>query len=186
MGGSLFDQLKKSGVVDERRAKKAKQAKVQQVKQAKHAKQQAGKNAVLVDENSARIDQLKTDKTERDRELNLQRKLLAERKAIAAQIKQLIQMNRVDDGKGEVGFNFTDNNNVQRIYVSASQQEQLSRGNLAIVSSGGAYCLVPAGVAKKIAERDPDIVILSEPAAQDSPNADDPYAEFEIPDDLMW
>jgi uncharacterized protein YaiL (DUF2058 family) len=71
------------------------------------------------------------------------------------------------------------------MYVSAAVQEHLIAGRLVIVRLGDATELVPRIVADKIAERDPSLVVRVNKASTDL-DEDDPYAEFKIPDDLMW
>jgi uncharacterized protein len=180
MGNSLFDQLNKSGLVDDKKAKQAKKD------LRKQAKQKRGKKAQPLDESKQRAQQAQSEKAARDRELNQQRLQEAEKKAIAAQIKQLIQMNRIEDSDGEIGFNFTDGNKVQKIYVSEKLQKQLTSGRLAIVRLDSDYTLVPSAVADKIKQRDPACVILSNVQQPDDTDADDPYADYQVPDDLMW
>ena len=53
------------------------------------------------------------------------------------------------------------------------------------VRLGDATELVPKVVADKIAERNPDIVVRVK-KADTVPAEDDPYADYKIPDDLMW
>ena len=54
-----------------------------------------------------------------------------------------------------------------------------------IVVLNGVVELVPRVIADKIAERDPSLVVrVNKPTAQ--VDEDDPYAAFQIPDDLMW
>jgi uncharacterized protein YaiL (DUF2058 family) len=180
MGNSLFDQLKKSGLVDEKKAKQAKKKKYKQIKQNKNKKTKPLAESKLMAQRT------QADKVARDRELNLQRNIAAEKVAIAAQIKQLIQMNSIEDGDGDLGFNFTDGDKVQRIYVTDKLQEQLVRGRLAIVRLGGSYHLVPTGVAEKIKLRDPSYVVLCNVSQSEIGDVDDPYADFQVPDDLMW
>ena len=63
--------------------------------------------------------------------------------------------------------------------------DPLSRGQLAIVRLDQGYELVPAKVAEKISQRDPQcVVVLNE--ARTELDEEDPYADFQIPDDLMW
>jgi uncharacterized protein YaiL (DUF2058 family) len=58
-------------------------------------------------------------------------------------------------------------------------------GRLVIVCQGGATELVPRVIADKIAERDASLVVrVNKPSTEI--DADDPYAAFQIPDDLMW
>ncbi len=180
MGNSLFDQLKKSGLVDEQKAKQAKKDK------QKQARQQKGKKAKPLTESKLLAQQAQAEKVARDRELNQQRKLAAEQVALAAQIKQLIQMNRIEDSQGEIGFNFTDGNKVQRLYVTDELHAQLVRGRLAIVKLAEGYELVPARVAEKIKLRDPSSVLVCNEVGPEATDEDDPYADYQVPDDLIW
>ncbi len=180
MGNTLFDQLKKSGLIDNKSAKQAKKEKHRQVSQTK------GKQPRPPAESTVGARQIQAEKMARARELNLQRKQIAEQKSNAAQIKQLIQMNRIEDRRGEIGYNFADGSKVQRVYVTAEQQEQLAGGRLAIVKLEDRYELVPAAVAEKIRLRNPACLILCNTASTKNSDAEDPYADYQVPDDLMW
>ncbi len=46
--------------------------------------------------------------------------------------KQLIEMNRITVARGDIGFNFTDNNLIKKIMVDKPTQTQLINGRLAI------------------------------------------------------
>ena len=176
---SLQDQLLKAGIVDQ---KKAKQVKQEQRKQ----KKQQPKGRPQVDEAQEQARRSLAQKAERDREINRQRQAEAEKKAIAAQIVQLIEMNRVSRQGGELPYQFADGKAIKKIHVSKQLQDQLSRGQLAIARLGERYELVPAAVAEKICQRDADAVVLHN-RGQDTPaDEDDPYADYQIPDDLMW
>lgn len=178
MSNSLQNQLLKMGLVDE---KKVKQVKKEKHKQAK----QQGKKAGAVDEARLLVQQAAAEKAERDRELNRQRKEEAERKALAAQVRQLIEVNCLPKGEGDIAYNFSDDNKVKRLYVTEQVQRQLGLGRLAIVTLDGQYELVPTAVAEKIRQRDESCVILCNEPQQHS-DEDDPYADYQIPDDLMW
>ncbi len=179
MGNSLRDQLLKAGVVDEKRVKTAKKDKY------KKDKQQRKTGTGTVDENRPRLRTRRVEKAARDRELNRRREKEKERKAIDAQVKQLIETSRQTEWGGDVAYNFVDNKKVKRIFVSEVIQENLARGGLAIVKLGEQYELVPTAVAEKIRIRDEGRVILcDEPRKND--DEDDPYADYQIPDDLTW
>lgn len=181
MGNSLFEQLKKTGLVDEKKAKKAKHS------QYKNQKQKTKKGtAAQVDESTLLAQKAQAEKIERDRQLNQTKKELAEQKAVAAQIKQLIETNRVTDGDGDVVYNFTDANVVKRIHVSEKVQKHLSSGHLAIAKLGEGYELVPTPVAEKIKQRDEECIVQCEISSDAETVENDPYADYEIPDDLMW
>jgi uncharacterized protein YaiL (DUF2058 family) len=181
MGNSLFDQLKKSGLVDDKKAKKAKHS------QYKNNKQKSKKGApAQVDEATLLAQKVQAEKVERDRQLNLAKKDEAEHKAIAAQIKQLIETNRIEDRDGDVVYNFTDSKVVKRIYISEQAHKHLMSGGLAIAKLGEGYALVPTAVADKIKQRDDKCIIISEQSAETDLSEDNPYADYSIPDDLMW
>ncbi len=181
MGNSLFDQLKKSGLVDKNKAQKVKHS------QYKNKKQKTKKGAAAeIDEAKLQAQKAHAEKVERDRQLNQQRQQEAERKAIAAQIKQLIETSKVEDRDGEVVYNFSDANVVKRIYVSEQVHKHITTGRLAIAKLGEGYELVPAPVAEKIKQRDEQCIIMCEQTSEPELDADDPYADYKIPDDLMW
>lgn len=180
MGNSLFDQLKKSGLIDEKKANKLKREK------HKLAKQKKSKQPNPPSESRQRAQQAQVEKAQRDRELNQKRKKAVEQREITAQIKQLIEMNRIEFDTGTIGFNFTDGNKVQRLHVTKQLQDQLASGHLAIVKFETDYALVPSTVAEKISHRDPAHVILSNAGQTKDSNAEDPYEEYTVPDDLIW
>jgi uncharacterized protein YaiL (DUF2058 family) len=176
---SLQEQLLKSGVVDKKKAKYIEQEKRKQKK--KTPKDQAQLNEVIKEATANR-----EEKVARDRELSRQLNEKAERKAVAAQIKQLIEVNRVDRNDGEISYQFTDGKKINTIHVTALLQTQLSNGLIAIIKLGDKYELVPSPVAEKIAQRDGSRIILQNQASKDSGDEDDSYADYQIPDDLMW
>jgi uncharacterized protein YaiL (DUF2058 family) len=176
---SLQEQLMKAGLVDKNKAKKVAQDKSKQQKIDRRTGTQS------VDE--ARLAALETQRknAERARELNAQRDAVAAQKAIAAQIAQMVQQNRQGKGGGDIAYNFTHANKIERMYVSAAVQGHLMAGRLVIVRLGAATELVPRVIADKIAERDPSIVVRVNKTSTEV-DADDPYAAYQIPDDLMW
>lgn len=181
MGNSLFEQLKKTGLVDKSKAQKVKHS------QYKEKKQKTKKgSADQPDETKLLAQKALAEKVERDRLLNLQKKEEAERKAIAAQIKQLIESNRVEDRDGDIVYNFTDANVVKHLYVSEQAHTHLMSGRLAIAKLGEGYELVPMPVAEKIQQRDAQCIIISDHRAEPEQDGDDLYADYKIPDDLMW
>jgi uncharacterized protein YaiL (DUF2058 family) len=176
---SLQDQFLKAGLVNKTKAKLANQDKSKQQKVERRSGTQS------VDE--VRLAALETQRknAERARELNAQRDAAAAQKAVVAQIAQLVQQNRQSKGHGDIAYNYTYANKIERIYVSAAVQGHLVAGRLVIVCLGGAVELVPRVIADKIAERDAAIVVRVNKASTEV-DADDPYAAFQIPDDFTW
>ncbi len=178
MANSLSDQLLKAGLVDKKRHQKVQKQAQKQKKKVLHG------NAAKNDEATRLALQAAAEKRERDRQLNLQQKQLAEEKAISAQIRQLIESNqRLDEG--DVAYNFSDDNLIKTLYITERLQQQLSHGYLKIVKFEGSYALVPAAVAEKIALRDESYIIRQDVTKPDM-KEDDPYADYQVPDDLMW
>lgn len=175
---TLQEQMLKAGLVTSKKV-----AKVQRT--AKKSRVQAREARAAVEEN-------KKAQLERDKQLNEQQKQAALSKEYKAQVKQLIEMNRIDISKGDIGFNFTDNNLIKKIVVDKLTQAQLISGRLAIArlvvdnSDVSEYAIIPASVADKIAQRDEKSIVLNSALSQEEQDEEDPYADFKVPDDLMW
>lgn len=176
---SLQEQFLKAGLVDKNKVKLAYQDKSKQKKVARQTGTQ------IVDETRLAALDTQRKNAERARELNTLRDVAASQKAILAQIVQMVQMNRQSKGAGDIAYNFTHDKKIKRLYVSAAVQAHLMAGRLVIVCQGGATELVPRIIADKIAERDASLVVRVNKASTEI-DADDPYAAFQIPDDLMW
>lgn len=180
MANSLQDQLLKAGAASKKQGQKAsteRRKKNKQKKKKGSAPQQS--------ESSKQSRQVQADKVARDRALNRQRQQEADQKAIAAQIQQLIELNRLPREDCETAYNFVDGTLVRKIFVSPEMLAQLSRGVLSIARLGEGYELVPLVIAEKIKERDPSVIITTE-QADSADDADDPYADYQVPDDLLW
>lgn len=182
MAISLQEQLLKAGLTDEKTVKQANKEKRKQKKQQRRSKE------APVDEIKAQARQTLAEKAQRSRELAQQQNALAEKKAVAAQIRQLIELNRQSRQGAEIPYNFTDGKHIKKLFVNADMQAHLANGKLAIVKFGDGYELVPGPVAEKVGQRDPGLVILRNDASAvvDVDGEDDPYADYRIPDDLMW
>ena len=176
---SLQDQFLKAGLVNKSKAKQ-----VQQDKSKQH-KIELRTGTQSVDEAKLAAAELQRKQAERARELNAQRDAQARQKAIMAQIVQMVQQNRQSKGNGDVAYNFTHGAKIERIHVSNAVQQHLVAGRLVIVRLGDNTELVPRVIADKIAERDASLVVRVK-KTETAVEEDDPYAAFQIPDDLMW
>jgi uncharacterized protein YaiL (DUF2058 family) len=186
---SLQEQLLKAGLVDKNRVNQADKEKQKRTNQARKS---AGKSAAnKVNPKKVAADKRHAERVARDRALDEKRKQALDQKAIAAQIKQLIETNKVDRSKGDIPYSFVYRKKIKKIFVGETEKNLLAGGRLAIVTlvinnEGRRFELVPIEVANKIAERDPETVIEL-PDQDDSVNTDDdPYADYKIPDDLTW
>ncbi len=179
MGSSLQEQLLKAGLVTEHRLKETRTDK------RKSVKQPGGGRAASDAQARQAAAEAQAEKARRDRELNLKRQEEAARRARENDIRQLIHAHRVVREGGDVAYNFTDGSTLKRLYVNRDQHARLVDGRLALVRQDAFYELVPAETAVRLREWDPGLVLVHNQPTE-APAADDPYAEFQVPDDLMW
>ncbi len=150
MGNPFQDQLLKAGLVNKKQASKA--------KRDKHLNRKKNKGEVPT-EISTKARQEQAAQAKRNRELNQQRDKEKRQREQKAQVRQLIEQNRLElDDRGEA-YHFVEQKKIMRIFVAEEMIEQLSRGQLAIVTLDGSYEVVPAKVARQIAERQKEVVV---------------------------
>ncbi len=180
MSNPFRDQLLKTGIVSKQQAHNAKKNKT------KKNKQQRSQKDAAADETKLKIQQTAQDKAEADRELNKKKEQAARIKAVSAEINQLITKNCIARQKDcEIAYNFEHMNKVKRIYVNDEMKQKIISGALGIAYIDSHYELVPKTIAEKIQQRDDNRIILfdsNEPAMDEN----DPYAEYSVPDDLIW
>ena len=179
VGNSLQEQLLKAGLVSEHRLKETRTDK------RKNAKQSGGRPSAADEQARRAAEEARAEKARKDRELNRQQQEEAQRRARENEIRQLIHAHRVVREGGDLAYNFTDGTTLKRLYVTKDQHARLVDGRLALVRQDAFYELVPAEIAHRLRERDARLVLVhNQPAAP--PAADDPYADYQVPDDLMW
>ncbi len=184
MSDSLKDQLIKAGLVSKKQAHEARSKKPrgQQAQQTrKRQKTQRDKELQAID----------AHKRERDRELNVQRETQRKAREQADWVRQLLSahaLHKKPPAEHDTAFHFNMGKTLEHLYLAASQRQELSAGRLGIVSFDGKYHLVPAAIARQLQEKIPQRVFLPQDSASSdaSKSEDDPYAGYEVPDDLMW
>jgi len=178
MGNGLQDQLLNMGLVEKKKA-----AQVKKDNYKKNKKKQKNKK-IEIDEAKILAQQAIEEKKQRDRELNLEKERIAQEKAIQAQIKQIIDLNKITKNNGDIQFNFQADNKVKTLRVSEEIHKHLGQGLLAVVSTEQGFEIVPKAIADKISQRDNSLVVLQN--SRDEEEIDEYYSDYEIPDDLMW
>jgi len=182
MSNPFQEQLLKAGLVSKEQVNKANKEKRQQGKQQR----QQGKKKPVLDEKALKLKQQAEKKAERDRELNRKKDEQARLRALSNEINDLVRSNRIERGKDcELAYNFEHQGKIKRLYINASMKKDLQAGKLGIARIEGNYELVPQSVAYKIRERNEKRVVIFDPAA-DQVDEDDPYKDYQVPDDLMW
>lgn len=176
MANPFQEKFLKAGLATKKQVGKAKVA--QNKKQRQKRRNQGDDSADKV------IELALQRQKEQVRQSNEQRNQVAREKEVVAQLKQLVATNRVDVGRGDVAFHFSDSIKIKKLYLPKAVVNQLSTGTLGIVKVDDKYEVVPAETAGKIRDRRPEaLLVLNDRQALD-PN--DPYAEFPIPDDYEW
>jgi len=174
---SLQDQLLKAGLANRKQAVSARKA-----KNSKDKLKRSGKD--VEDEVTQAVEKSQQEKLAKDRQLNDEKNHKARQAAIAAQIAQLIELNALSE-RGDIEFSFPEGKMIKTLSVSDKQRQALVAGVLAIVKLKDTYSIVPRKTAEKISERDDSIVLLCNTVSGDE-QIEDEYAEFKVPDDLMW
>jgi len=184
MNNSLREQLLKTGLVSKEQAKKAEN----QAKAKTHNQQKKKKTPKSVDTDSVayRATKAREKEIKRAQELNRQKEAERQQKALQAQVCDFINQHHVNDPDASITYNFVENKSIKKTFVNAKQQQQLANGQLTIVRLDESYYLIPASMVVFLLERIPETVVYFN---QDEPQTiveDDPYKEYQIPDDLMW
>ncbi|MCK5895563.1 MAG: DUF2058 domain-containing protein [Cocleimonas sp.] len=185
MANSLQDQLLGIGLSNKQKARNINSAKKKAIKKSRQ------ENTELKNKAAELAGQARDAQRRKSQHSNAQHNQQAEQKAIAAQIRQIIEMNSIEKAKNDQvqAYNFNDANKIKTVYVSTKNHDLISRGRIAIAKLEQGYHLIPMEAANKINERDNNvIVLLNDPQKQQEGEVveDDPYADYQIPDDLMW
>jgi uncharacterized protein YaiL (DUF2058 family) len=185
MANSLQDQLLGIGLSNKQKARKINSAKKKAVKKSRKEKTSLTNTVTELADKAREKQRLNSQKS------NIKHNQQAEQKAIAAQIRQIIEMNSIEKSQNDQvkAYNFNDNNTIKTLYVSAKNHDLISRGRIAIATLEQRYYLIPMEAANKISERDAGFIVLlndSQKQQKGETLEDDPYADYQIPDDLMW
>ena len=158
----LQEQLLKAGLV--------KKSQVSQVAR-EQVKARHGKGPAAPTESQREADRARAEKAEKDR--------------------QIIGDRKVARG-GELEYRFSDGAAIRTLLVSEALRKQLASGALVIVRHGEGFELLPRVAAEQVRLRAAELIVLDHGQSADTPistgNAEDDayYAQFQVPDDLMW
>ncbi|WP_445945709.1 DUF2058 domain-containing protein [Shewanella sp.] len=183
MANALQEQLLKAGLASKQ---KARDVKTQQ-KRNKKAKVDDGSAALKLE-----IAEKKRLQAEKDKALNEERfAQAAEKGQVKGLINEFTRFAIKLPTNAELKFNFTLDNKILSVYITDSIQRDLLNGTLGIVRYEDKSYLVPHKLAERVNLLVPEWCgYLWDKSAADSvaqvSDADDPYADYAIPDDLMW
>lgn len=178
----LQEQLLKAGLVNK--------SKVDQVAREQNKARHA-KGPVAPNEIQREAERVRAEKVERDRALAAERKAQAQVAELRAQARQIIEDKKVPRA-GESEYRFTADGVIRSLLVDDELRKKLSSGVLVIARIDDRYELLPRQAAEKVRERDPGMIVLDHGqdagSAPSAGNAEDDayYAQFKVPDDLVW
>ena len=179
-GNPLQEQLLKAGLV--KKSKVSAVAREQHL--ARHARAASEPNGIGIEAQRAR-----EEKAARDRALEAERRQQARIRELRAQARQIIADKRVPHG-GEIDYRFTAGGAIRTLPVSEELRRKLADGVLVIVDGGQGFALLPRAAAEQVRARDAGMIVVDhgaeEAAASDAGEDDDYYAQFKVPDDLVW
>ncbi len=181
---SLQEQLLKAGLTTKQ---KAKQANTDKRKKNKQKRSGASVETSLQEKVKQDLAKSQQEKAAKDAALNEEKKQQLAVKELALRIQQILQHHQVKGTNGEVEYNYTFVNKVKKLYLNELTHSALVKGRLALCGQDDVTYIVTAETANKLAELDANVVLLqNEKVEEDSVDEDDPYADYQIPDDLMW
>jgi uncharacterized protein YaiL (DUF2058 family) len=179
---ALQEQLLKAGL-----AKKSKAAEAAR-EQEKARRGEAPSAAAEIQREAERA---REEKVERDRALAAAQKAEAQAKALRAQSRQITLDKRVVV-KGDIEYRYPIDGAIRSLLVDEATRRQLANGQLVIVRFDDGVAVLPRLAAEKVRERAPELIVLDNRSATDTaPTAgstedDAYYAQFTVPDDLVW
>ena len=178
---SLQDQLMKSGLINKQKAKQV------QTEKRRKAKQKKKKGTVERSEVQIAINEHKTQQKQQDLDKNRETQAQLDARAAHGKLIQMIAQHCEKNYQGDIDYHFTFNNKVKRIAVNEKTQQGLVNGSLAICVLNEEFYLINKEAAAKLREIDETVLVaLHEKVETSEIEEDDPYAEFAIPDDLIW
>ncbi|HLQ85043.1 MAG TPA: DUF2058 family protein [Salinisphaeraceae bacterium] len=185
MSQSLQEQLLKAGIAKPKQAKKARRDKA---RRNKAARRQGKPQATAEEQLSREVAAAQAARQAADRKRAQAANAERERREIKRQAIQIIDANRIDietPPEDEPPYSYKIKGRIRRLPVSRAQRQRLAAGKLAIVRYDGVTSLVDAATAERLEKLIPKSVFRNSTVAA-APDPDDPYAGYEVPDDLMW
>lgn len=185
---ALQEQLLKTGL-----AKKSKAAEAAREQE----KARRGEVPSAAAEIQREAERAREEKIERDRALAAAQKAEAQAKALKAQARQIIRDKRVAL-TGGIEYRYPIDGAIRSLLVDEVARRQFANGQLVIVRADDGVAALPRLAADKVRERAPEWIVLdnrtggdddhggSDASGVGNPEDDAYYAQFTVPDDLVW
>lgn len=180
MANALQEQLLKAGLASKQKVRDVKTQK----RRDKKARIDDGSN-VLKQE----VAEQKRLQAEKDKMLNEQRFAEATaRGQVRGLISEFTKFAIKVPNNAEIKFNYTIDNKIYSLYLDEKLQAELLRGQLGVVRYEDKSYLVPHKLAERVKLLVPQWCgyLWQSDGSKAVVVEDDPYADYAIPDDLMW
>lgn len=181
---SLQEQLLKAGLTTKQKARQANSD-----TRKKNKQQRSGVKVEVSLQQQVKQDLEKTRlaKQEKDNALNDEKKKQLAQKELQQRILQILNSHNFKAPQGEAVYNYNFNGVVKKLYVDEVTHRALVNGRLALCGLSNITYVVTRETAEKIATLDNTIILVKNDKTDiDQVDEDDPYADYQIPDDLMW
>lgn len=174
---ALQAQLLKAGLVDNKKAKKLS-------KQAVHEKRTGDSSDAEI---KAKIEQAKQEKLAKDQAIEREKKAALQEKELKAAIMQMINQHKIRDTDGEIAYQFIDDSKIKKVYLNQQIYNALVAGSLVIARENESYAFLPKALADRINVKMQGFIIVNNSEKnEETTDEEDSYADYVIPDDLMW
>ncbi len=181
---SLQEQLLKAGLTTKQ---KARQANAEKRRKNKQKRSGAAVDVSLQEKVKQDLAKAKADKLAKDMALNEEKKRQLAAKEQQLRIQQILNHHQLKEVDGDTVYNYTFGSKIKKLMLDAKTHKALVDGRLALCGLDDTTYLVTAETAAKVAELDASVVLVqNDKVVSDNIDEDDPYADYQIPDDLMW
>ncbi len=181
---SLQEQLLKAGLTTKQKTRQANSDKRKKNKQKRSGVEH---DSSLQEKIQNDLVHSRANKKAKDTALNDSKKQQLAEKEQDLRIKQILEHHQLKGFSGESEYNYTFNNKIKKLSVDDVTHKALINGRLALCGFNALTYLVTSETAQKLAELDTNVVLVQNDKIDDGiADEDDPYAEYQIPDDLMW
>jgi len=181
---SLQDQLLKAGLTTKQKTRQANSDKRKKNKQKRSGVQH---DATLQEQVKQDLAKAKTEKIEKDNALNEQKKQQLADKEQVLRIKQILTHHQIKNAEGENEYNYTFGSKIKKLSLDGITHKALVNGRLSLCGLDDVTYIVTCETAEKLAELDETVVLVqNDKVIEEQTDEDDPYADYQIPDDLMW
>ena len=195
MADSLRDQLIAAGFEAPKKALKKAESKTAKKAHSKK-KRPTRRNKVPADRNASGSKEARKGKSAAEAKAGAAKKgiekteveqaEIAKRKELKAQIKTLIDNNKLENWKGDVAYRYTVETRIRELYVNSAAHKHLTAREVAITRLNGNTYLVPIDAADEIIKTNPQWSVFCAAEKSDTDTDDSEYAEYQVPDDLQW